>query len=135
VEHWAKKSARFRTALLLKASANYTFFMFIELRHFDSMLGDRERVPVPDYTPHHEAMWGTGGIAPRILNLGWKLVVIVFLLLSHMDKISRYPLERSSGAYCSRVGGNQTLVFQRVANLRYACCMSRPSHQFYLPNM
>lgn len=68
-------------------------------RHFDTMSSDRrmltfqnlknsrsKHVPLLDYTPYQEVM-GTGGIAPRILNLGWKLVVIMFLSLSHMDRV------------------------------------------------
>jgi len=35
---------------------------------------DGKVVPLLNYAPHPENLWGTGGIAPRILNLGprWK---------------------------------------------------------------
>jgi hypothetical protein len=62
------------------------------------------------YDPKHHAMvtyLGSGGIAPRILNLGirWRRVVsFIPRPLYPQGKISRYPLDRRLGGPQSRSG-------------------------------
>jgi hypothetical protein len=59
---------------------------------------------VLNQAPRHEEIWGSGGIAPRILNLGtiWRWVVsFTPRLLYPRGKRPQYPLDR-------RLGGTQS---------------------------
>jgi len=47
-----------------------------------------------NYIPYYEYVWAGGGIAPRILNLGSRLVSFTPRPLYPQGKILRYPLVR-----------------------------------------
>jgi hypothetical protein len=70
-------------------------------------------ITVLNYAPRHEDLSGSGGIAPRILNLGtrWRRVVSFTLRpIYPQGRSSRYPLDRRLGdrktaKYLSRLPG------------------------------
>jgi len=51
---------------------DWTTFMLISSKsvHLDRQTLKAKVVPVFNYELHHEDVWGSGGIAPRVLNLG-----------------------------------------------------------------
>jgi hypothetical protein len=80
-----------KAKLLVKLSPCFTF-----------KYHDMKTCPVLNWAPGCEVAWGSGGIAPRILNLGtrWRWVVIFTPRLL----IPRYSLDRGVGGPQNRSG-------------------------------